>query len=610
MAKRIESLPELNPFSKSLPKAKVQFVLLILSSMLMGVCAVFLTNIGRAGTYFLLVNGALTGMLVIALPALLTIILVKSLRMYIKAKYIFFVTIIGALLCGAAIIVGNALYAWLKAQPLAIAAILAGNAGIFAWWFFVDKLLLGQHKKAVLLAVVQPTLDVLLYIPYSRFVLSFGTPLSILLVKLYAGIAVFLVVSYIITFMLEKPVKSRIGMHSMDAFSLMLQNWLFGINVSNPFGANFGTPSNVMTQTLVMKNEKGAMKAIFFIPDVHYGPAGTLGGSNFSCMLEHHAVQKYKVPSFVMHGAVNIDNNPVSVNQLGQLKQALDNGVANCRQCKGKTTYSACSHNSATVERLCLGDVNIFTLTRAPRVTEDISPASAHLFKTVLETKFGNTTLLVDAHNSRYESAPKEELAGVGPRSRIENDFSNAIKRLDGAAHSTNELRAGFASVELYNRLGRPLDVAGGNLNAAIFGFNGFKYALLQFNANNILPQLRTAMLDHIKKRYNVDAEILTTDTHAVNSFSLSEDNELGKHTGYAKLEPAIDAVMGKAIADMEPIRAYHGSHVMERFLLWGPNTLEKLTEAVNSLFGIIRIAIPLLVAAGFIVAAWTILLI
>src|SRR5271157_4004740 len=119
MAKRIDNLPELNPFSKALPKTSVLFALLLLSSMLMGISAVFLINGGRASAYVLLANGALTGMLIIALPALLTIILIKSLRRYIKLKYIFFVAIIGAVTYGLFVIIGSASYAVLRAQTLA-----------------------------------------------------------------------------------------------------------------------------------------------------------------------------------------------------------------------------------------------------------------------------------------------------------------------------------------------------------------------------------------------------------------------------------------------------------------------------------------------------------
>lgn len=612
MSERIDNLPELNPFTRRLPKTPVLFGVLLLACMLMGISAVALINgIARLGTYALLADGVITGILIIVLPALLTIILVKSLRRYINSKYIFFVVMIGAFSYGIFINVGSAVYAVFDAYVIAEVIILVGNASIFAWWFFVDKLLLGQHRRASLLALVQPTLNALLYIPYSRFILEFNTPLSELLLKLYAGIGVFLVVSYVITSVLERPIKRSIGMRSiMDAVSQMLQNWLFGINISKPFGSSFGTPFDVATHTIAIKGARdGALKALFFVPEIHYGPAGTLGGSNFPYMLERYAAQKYRVPSFIMHSAVNIDRNPVSASQLAQLRQALDGGVLACKRGSGAFSYSAASSRGARVIRLRLGNVNLLTMTRAPRVTEDVAPEAAQLFRAVLETKFGST-VLVEAHNSRYESAPKEELAGVGPHSRLARDFSSAISLLDGAEHRGAGMRAGFASVEIYNKLGRPVDLADGNLNVAVFGINGFKYAMLQFNANNMLPHLRDAILRHIMQVYGIDAEVYTTDTHAVNSFGLSEDNEMGKHVKYAKLEAIIDAAMSKALSGMAPAKAYYGEHLMERFPVWGPNTMEKLTTAINTVIELARLFVPVVVAAGFIAAAWVILLV
>ena len=152
--------------------------------------------------------------------------------------------------------------------------------------------------------------------------------------------------------------------------------------------------------------------------------------------------------------------------------------------------------------------------------------------------------------------------------------------------------------------------MAGGNLNVAVFAFNSFRYAILQFNANNMLPSLRTLMLRHIKEKYNIKAEVLTTDTHFVNSFSLREDNELGKITKYRNLEALIDDAVERAISSVEPVSVHHGAHVMKKFTVWGPNTLQKLTDAANSLFALLRIFVPLLLAMGFIVAAWAILLI
>ena len=59
--------------------------------------------------------------------------------------------------------------------------------------------------------------------------------------------------------------------------------------------------------------------------------------------------------------------------------------------------------------RLGFNNISLVTLTRAPKVTEDVSLDASTLFNELLESKFG-TTVLLDAHNSRYEAAPKVEL--------------------------------------------------------------------------------------------------------------------------------------------------------------------------------------------------------
>ena len=77
---------------------------------------------------------------------------------------------------------------------------------------------------------------------------------------------------------MDRPYKKNFGFYSFDAFSQLIQNWLFDANTAAPFGSKFGKPSNITTDTVVMKDLKGKIKAVFFAPDIHYGPAGTIGG--------------------------------------------------------------------------------------------------------------------------------------------------------------------------------------------------------------------------------------------------------------------------------------------------------------------------------------------
>ena len=276
---------DINPFFyRHIPRASALFTALVVLGILTGITAVVLLNLTAIGTRitYSLVNGSTTGLLVITLPTLLTIIIIKAVKRYIALRYIFFLTMIGAITYSVVVVAGSATYAFTHAYVAASVIILVGDASIFGWWFFVNKVLLGQKKRALLFALTQPTLNILLYIPYSKFIFSFATPIDILLVKLYAGIFIFMAVGYSIMFVFNKPIEKGLGgLRGTEAFSQMLQNWLFDANISTPFGMKFGTPSDIRTDTLFFRTGKGAIKAIFFAPDLHYGPSGTLAGADF-----------------------------------------------------------------------------------------------------------------------------------------------------------------------------------------------------------------------------------------------------------------------------------------------------------------------------------------
>ncbi len=602
-------LKDLNPFKSGIPGTPALFLILLIMSMIIGISSVALVNYSGAVNNFryVAVSGSITGILAIMLPTLLTVLVLKSLKRYVGMKYIFFIALVGTIAYSIFILLGGILYALLHIYSISIATILLGDASIFAWWFFASKIVMGQKKNAIILALIQPTLNAILYLPASSSILGFKTPFNILLLKLYAGMSIFLVISYAIIYIVDRPYKKNFGFHSFDAISQMVQNWLFDINASAPFGQNFGTQSDVRTDTLVFRNRQGAMKAIFFAPNIHYGPSGTLAGSDFPYMLERYSNMRYKVPTFIMHCAVDMGSNPVSSSQFNDLRNAFEQGM-NGKKADGMFTYSQSRYGDSSATRLGLGDdLSLVTLTRAPRVTEDIAQETATLFNELLEAKFG-PSIIIDAHNSRYETAPKEELDGAKFNSKVAKEYITAIKDMDGIRCKAKNMRMGAASTELHARLGNPVDLARGNLNVAVFRLNGFKYAMIQFNSNNMLPQLRNQIVGTIKRKYRINAEVYTTDTHAVNSPERNAANVLGRQTKYAALMPIIEQTLKEALADMETVSVHHGRHYMKRFKVWGANTMESMITVAKSIYGMTRVIVPIIIAIGFIAAAWIIL--
>jgi predicted neutral ceramidase superfamily lipid hydrolase len=84
----------------------------------------------------------------------------------------------------------------------------------------------------------------------------------------------------------------------------------------------------------------------------------------------------------------------------------------------------------------------------------------------------------------------------------------------------------------------------------------------------------------------------------------------LGRYVNQRKLIEAVNEAVGKALLDMTRVSVYHKRGVMKNFVVWGPNAQEKITAVAASVLAMARVLIPLVVAIGFIAAAWIILII
>ncbi len=608
--KDADFLASINPFSFGLPSAKVQMILLLAISLVMGIAATALLNYTSivSNTDYILANGALTGIIVIMLPAFLTIFGMKALNRRVDAKYLSFVTIISTVSYSIFILFSSIAYILSHSYSLAGLIILLGDASLFGWWFFTNKILLGRNKGSVIaLALIQPTLNILLYVPYSSRIVSLATPFNLLLVKLYAGVFVFLLVSYAIIFIVDRPYRKNYGFHSFDAFIQMLQNWLFDASANAPFGGSkFGKHEDIDCDTITLRKRNGKIKAVLFAPNIHYGPSGTIGGSDFPHMLEKHVNSKYGVPGFIMHKPVNMDNNPISSAQYKYVRSALDDGVSNGKKADGHLSYTTSKSGHANISKVGIGRVSLILFTRAPRITEDFDPSVALMLREMLEMS-SNPAVLIDAHNSRFESAPAAELNGVRFGSEYANEYISAVKKLGKPTYSSRAIRIGVANTEIYERLGQPDDLAEGKMNVMVFNYNGFTRALIFINGNNMMPSVRTHIIAKVERACKVSCEVCTTDTHAVNSLGSEADNVIGSKTDKDRLSSLAIKAVRSALADVEPVVPYYRRTVMKKFRVWGPNSMDGIISTARAVYGFLRIAVPLLIMLGFIAAAWVI---
>src|SRR5438445_8907464 len=119
---------ELNAFSRGIPKTTAMFVILFVLSVIIGIAAVTLMNYQAINSKlsYIVVNGVVTGILVIMMPTLLTIIIIKALKRYINSKYIFFLSMVGTFFYSLFILLGSIVYIFTNLYVIAAAIIIVG----------------------------------------------------------------------------------------------------------------------------------------------------------------------------------------------------------------------------------------------------------------------------------------------------------------------------------------------------------------------------------------------------------------------------------------------------------------------------------------------------
>jgi predicted neutral ceramidase superfamily lipid hydrolase len=140
-----------------------------------------------------------------------------------------------------------------------------------------------------------------------------------------------------------------------------------------------------------------------------------------------------------------------------------------------------------------------------------------------------------------------------------------------------------------------------------VFRFNGRKFCIIYFDANNILPAFREKLLHHIERKFRMSAEVCTTDTHSINTISHSASNSLGRYTNVNEVIPIIDGMVKSALHESEPVSYAYKKLKVENFPVWGEKADMLIERTSREVRRMLEYGTPIFVALAFVVAAWVI---
>ncbi|MGC8628664.1 MAG: DUF2070 family protein [Candidatus Micrarchaeia archaeon] len=602
-------------FKVNAPSSLVEFVLLLLIGIVSGSVAMLIVHYTmlKEFDYRILAIGMIIGMLSISLPAFLTVLLIKTLNKRMKLKHALLSTIFVVIYYVFAFLLIAFSFALLKSIAISYFILVLANAGIYGYWFIMSNVVIGIRKRsATFTSAIHPVLNILFFLPFSAYLLGVSFPVNATLLRLFIGMLVFLAASYAFLYAVDRPVVKFLDSSGVKVMSAMLGYWLYNLSTDARligYDAASSRPVNMQLISIKGKASQG-VSAVFVNPDIHFGPFVNAGGGIATGYMSRQ-IAKLEAAPFIIHTTVDLQDNPVSASEVYSMSKELMAQIkrqAEFKPVKGSVSFG--KSRTCKVADIRLGDSRIFILSRAPHVTEDIQRSAGIVLKQfasrLCKTK---RIIMVDAHNSRFESAPKSELAEISLKSPYIADYKKAMEEAV-SKEQISKLKLGFAYRRLVELLGKRKDLGEGYSSVCVIGNSHERFCLVYIDANNMLPGFREEVLRHIRDKFKMEAELCTTDTHSVNLLSEDAGTALGRYTTPKMLIPVLDLLIGSAIGSMDEATYAYSELTIPNFKVWGPNAgklIEKTSKAIRKTF--IKV-VPFIIIAAFVIAAWIISLV
>ena len=360
---------------------------------------------------------------------------------------------------------------------------------------------------------------------------------------LYAGAV------YVFIRVIDRPWQRSLGVSVLDFIRGFVGHVAEGSRELEDFFEKLGEEAIVPVSVLAFRRHDGTQKARFVLPMIHPGPMGEIGGGNFPVRVAEHTDGLVFPP----HATAGHDFNLVTEREVDSILDAID-------AAQTSLTYSATATRSVRTESgeasmlgQAFGGDALLVASYAPGFADDVEYGVGLSAAAEARTVGLDDVLLVDAHNSN-NGLQGEDLGHVTPGSQRAFDMITAAKRTGNrlCEAPTGSIRLGVAwertDWDALDGIG-PLGI-----RVAVVEVADQHTAYILVDGNNMVPGLRDRVVDAVTARGIDVTEVMTTDTHIVNT--VEADNQVGAAIDHGTFVATIERLVDAAVDDLEPVEA------------------------------------------------------
>lgn len=376
--------------------------------------------------------------------------------------------------------------------------------------------------------------------------------------------------SILLIYLIEKPFFRMFDVHVMRFLNAYLAHLTDGSKDLDEFFGCMGQEA-VLSQTSLVFRRTEKNPVIITVPNIHPGPMGDTGSTRLP-ELFHDALEGEVL---VFHGCASHDFNLVSEDEVAKAIAAVRESLKDLSFTSRAGRSVRLRYGSVSILAQAFGNSALLVATRAPERTEDLVPAIGEIVMSGGKRWFDQVAF-VDAHNSMEVVTSAVHPTQALGREYIDAAF-NAMASIAGSA--SHPFRTGVS----HCRLPFKPDEGFGPLGVQVFvvEVESQLTAYILLDGNNMVRGYREEILSALREIVD-EAEVMTTDTHVVNS--ISGLNPIGLHIPAPQVVPHVVSAVREAIADLTHTSVGGATTECRGLIIFGHERIAQLSTTVNTI--------------------------
>jgi putative membrane protein len=369
---------------------------------------------------------------------------------------------------------------------------------------------------------------------------------------------------------IERPLHRAFHIHVLSFLNTFIAHLTDGSKTMEDFFREIGEEVYIPQVSLFIRRERGR-GIIFTVPNVHPGPMGEIGGGNLPKYLQ----SGFRDLVMVSHGTATHDFNLVAEEEIEKIATAIRAGQERLSYSGQASKAFRSQSGSVSLLYQIFGTTLLMISTRSPERTEDIDFGIGMTIMAEGHRSFPHVAF-VDAHNCFTGDISTVQ---PGTLSALEYQTAASTAITEGPKLGLHPLEAGASQTSL--PFTRVQGFGDQGIETLVVRAGGQTTAYVLIDGNNILAGVREIIRDYVLTLVD-EAEIMTTDSHVVNT--VSGKNPVGLNVSPDQIIPYIDRSVHDALADLSPAESAGDTALCERIIVFGSQRVAQVASTINAM--------------------------